>query len=100
MPFQRATEHKPNLKGVLELGIHIWLKKADAGKLNPHAVEGCFVGYDEEVKGYHVFWSKKWLVTVEHNVYVNKEAILEPGDVMFEGEDLVDSNPNISTSLN
>ena len=51
-PLEKATGHKPNLWSVLEWGIPIWVKKPDAGKLDPHAAEGRFVGYDKEAKGY------------------------------------------------
>ena len=98
MPFEKATRRKPNLKGVLEWGVLIWVKRVDAGKLDPHAVEGCFVRYDEKAKGYHVYWNMKRSVTVECDVYVDKDAILEPGDAVFEGEDPVGSNPNTPVS--
>jgi len=96
-PLEKATGFKPNLKRVLEWGIPIWVKKADAGKLDPCAIEGRFIGYDEEAKGYCVYWAAKWSVSVERYVYIDKDAILEPGDVVFEGEDLPDPNPNNPT---
>ena len=54
-PLKKAGLPKPNLKEILEWGIKIWVKKLTAGKLDPHAIEGHFVGYDEEAKGYHVY---------------------------------------------
>ena len=56
------------------------------------------MGYDDESKGYCVYWPGKNRVSVERNVYVDKKAILEPGVVRFEGEwepdeRAVESNP-------
>jgi len=95
--LEKATGFKSNLKGVLEWGILIWVKKANARKLDPRAIEGRFIEYDEEAKGYHVYWAAKWSVSVEQDVYIDKNAVLEPGDVVFEGEDLPDPNPNNPT---
>ena len=83
---------------VLEWRVPIWVKRVDAGKLDPHAAEGQFVGYNEEAKGYRIYWAKKRSISVERNVYVDKDAVMEPGDAMFEGEDLPGSNPHIPTS--
>jgi len=87
-PLEKAAGCKPDLRGVLEWGIPIWVKRADAGKLDSRAAEGRFVGYNEEVKGYHVYW------TAQHSVSIDKNAVLEPGDIVFEEEDLLTSNPS------
>ena len=60
------------------------MKKADAGKLDPRTVEGHFVGYDEEAKGYQIFWAARRSVSIKRDIYVDKDAVLEPRDVMFE----------------
>ena len=44
------------------------------------------MGYDDESKGYHVYWPGKNRVSVERNVYIDKKAILKPGVVRFEEE--------------
>jgi hypothetical protein len=64
----------------------VWVQKLTAGKLDPHATEGNFVGYDEEAKGHRIYWPKKRTVTVERDVYIDKNAIANPADVVFEGE--------------
>ena len=81
-------------------GIPIWVKRADAGKLDPCAVKGCFVGYNEEAKGYWVYWAAKRSVSIECNIYVNKDAVLEPGDVVFEGGEPSTSFPTPSEVSN
>ena len=51
-PLEKATGCKLNLNHVLVFGAVVWVKVKDAGKLESQAVEGHFVGYDEESKGY------------------------------------------------
>ncbi len=85
-PIERATGHKPNLKKVLAFGAIVWVKIKDAGKLDSQAVEGYFVGYDEESKGYRLYFPRRRQIAVERDVYFDKEAIIEVGDVVFEGE--------------
>jgi len=46
--IERTTGHKPNLKKVLVFGAIVWVKVKDARKLDSQAVEGHFMGYDEE----------------------------------------------------
>ena len=46
---------KPNLRGILEWGVLVWVKDLQARKFNLRAKEGCFVGYDEESKACHVY---------------------------------------------
>jgi len=43
---------------VLIFGAIVWMKVKDAGKLNSQAVEGYFVGYDKESKGYRLYFPK------------------------------------------
>ena len=95
-PIEKATSHKPDLAGVLEWGILIWVKDLHAGKLNPRAKEGCFVGYDDKLKEYRVYWPGKNKVSVERNVYTNKKAILNPGNIVVEGEWEQVEKPGIS----
>ena len=85
-PIKKAMGRKPDLKGLLEWGVPVWVKDLHAGKLDPQAKEGRFIGYDDESKGYCVYWPGKNKVSIECNIYVNKVAIITPGDVAFKGE--------------
>jgi hypothetical protein len=85
-PLEKAGLPKPILKGVLEWGVTVWVKRLTARKLDPHTTEGHFIGYNEEAKGHHIYWLKKRTVTIEHDMYVDKDAVTSPGDVVFEGE--------------
>jgi hypothetical protein len=96
-PIEKATGKKPNLNGVLEWGARVWVKDLQAGKLDPRAKEGRFVGYDDESKGYRIYWPSKNKVSVERNVYADKNAVLSPGVVTFEGEwEAVENQPEVS----
>ena len=48
----------------------------DTGKLDSQAVEGHLVGYDEESKGYRLYFPKCRSVVVERDVYFNKDAVV------------------------
>jgi hypothetical protein len=52
------------------------------------------VGYNTESKGYRIYWPSKNIVSVERDVYFNKDEILAPGIVQIEGETDIDTPPN------
>jgi hypothetical protein len=58
-PLERATGCKPNLQNILGFGTIVWVKVKNVGKLDPQAIEALFIRYDEESKGYHVYFAKK-----------------------------------------
>jgi len=89
---------------VLAFGAVVWVKVKDAGKLDPQAIDGYFVGYDEESKGYRLYFPRRRQIAVERDVYFDKEAVIEVGDVVFEGEttqepvNLDFSNPTVANT--
>jgi hypothetical protein len=84
----------------LEWGVPVWVKDLRAGKFDPRAKEGRFVGYDEESKACRVYWPGKNRVTVERDVYADKNAVLVPGNVVFEGEWESNEKPPTSNPTN
>lgn len=84
-PLEMATGEKPDLSELHEWGSVIWVKILNAGKLEPHAEEVRFVGFDEESKGYRVYWKGKNRISVERDIYFDKNEALLP-DVQIEGE--------------
>ena len=91
-PYEIATHEKPNLAGLIEWGSKVWVKRLDVQKLEPRAFEAVFVGYDDESKGYRVYWQAKRHVSIERDVYFNKNEALLPDTAQIEGE--TDSRAN------
>jgi len=58
----------------------------NAGKLKARADEGQFVGFDEESKGYCIYWPSKKRVSIEWDMYFDKDQALQPEEVQIKGE--------------
>ena len=84
-PHEFGTKQKPDLSNLREWGSVCWVKILNAGKLEPHAQQVRFVGFDDEYKGYRVYWEGKNRVSIERDVYFNKNDALMP-DIQIEGE--------------
>ena len=98
-PYEIGTGIKPDLTGLLEWGSKVWVKKLNARKLQPQALEAIFVGIDDESKGYRIYWSSHRKVSIERDVYVDKSEVLAPETVQIEGENADEcklANPNSS----
>jgi hypothetical protein len=91
-PYEMVKGVKPYLGGLQEFGAAAYVKDLKAGKLDPRAVKGRFVGYDSESKGFRIYWPEKRTVSIERNVVFNPEDLLTDetvvvsGDVLAEGE--------------
>lgn len=86
-PYEFVHGSKPNLGGIQAFGATVWVKDLEANKLESHAKVGRFVGYDEESKGYRIYYPEKRWVGIERNVRFNPDEILiSDGDVGSEGE--------------
>jgi hypothetical protein len=64
--------------------------------LDPRAEEARFVGSDEESKGFRIYWPKKYKVSIERDVYFDKNRALEPDEVSIEGVEDVFTNSDTS----
>ncbi len=58
-PHEFGTKQKPDLSNLREWGSVCWVKILNAGKLEPHAQQVRFVGFDDESKGYRVVLGRK-----------------------------------------
>ena len=93
-PYEIVHGTKPHLAGIQEFGAAAYIKSLDAGKLDPRAQKGRFVGYDLDSKGYRIYWPTKRTITVERDVTFNHEdfrlqsdeSVVIFGDVLDEGE--------------
>jgi hypothetical protein len=81
-PFEMGTGRKMDLANLAEWGSRVWVKRTKSKKLTDPAVEGCFVGYEEETKdGMRIYWPEKRRVTVERDVSFNKDEKVQPEKV-------------------
>jgi len=51
-PHEIGMGEKLDLLQLCEWGATVWIKRLDAGKLEPRAEQAHFVGYDDESKGF------------------------------------------------
>jgi hypothetical protein len=84
-PHEQATNKKPNLVNLPEWGQVVWVKTNPQSKLDTRAEELHWVGFNENTKdGHWIYWLKKSIVTVEHNVKFAFDA--KTVNVLVEGE--------------
>ena len=91
-PHKVATGDKPDLSQLCEWGTTVWIKQLDAGKLDLRAEEACFVGYNDESKGFRIYWPKKHKISIERDMYFDKNHTLKPDEVSIEGVEDVFTN--------
>jgi hypothetical protein len=99
-PHEIATGKKPDLSAVCPWGCKAWVKWLDVGKLEPRAQECHFVGIDNELKGYRIYWPGKNRVSIKRDVYFNESLALEPEEAPVEGENKRFTNKNHPQSFN
>jgi hypothetical protein len=83
-PYEAAFGKKPDLWHVREWGENIWVHVEGGNKLGGWVREGCWLGVDEQSKGFRVYWMNKRTVSTERNVYHDKTCALVD---RLEGED-------------
>ena len=62
----------------------MWVHTKDNSKLDARAIEGHWMGYDEQSKGSRIYWPNKRSVTVERSVTFTKPFVVVDE---FGGED-------------
>jgi len=88
-PCEMVNGKKPYLGGIQEFGVAAYVKDLRAGKLDPCAQKGRFVGYDGESKGYRIYWPEKWSISIERNVVFNPDDLLTRGDSVVVQDDVL-----------
>lgn len=73
-PYEARHGKKPHLAGIQEFGAAAYVKDLKAGKFEPRAQVGRFVGYDSESKGYRIYWR------------TSDESVTLSGGALSEGE--------------
>ncbi|PIL25727.1 hypothetical protein GSI_11477 [Ganoderma sinense ZZ0214-1] len=86
-PYEVRYGEKPDLRGLKPFSAKVWVHLEHASKMQPKAVEGCFVRYAENEKGYLVYWPGRNKVSTERNVrfVVEPEPLVAAEDVQLEG---------------
>lgn len=77
MPFEALYGHAPDLLGLRLWGCTALVHNTNGSKLDVHAHEGHWLGFDVNVWAHHVFWPGPGNVTVEWNIYFGTSALPE-----------------------
>ena len=88
-PYEMVNGKKPYLGGIQEFGVAAYVKDLRAGKLDPHAQKGRFVGYDSESKGFRIYWPEKRTISIERNVVFNPNDLLTENDSVIVQDDVL-----------
>ena len=68
-PWQAVYGMPLNLTGLKHFGKTTWVHDTSSSKLDVHAWEGRWIGFDTESRGHCVYWPAKGTVSVEWNIY-------------------------------
>jgi len=83
-PYEARYHSKLDLSKLVPFGTKAWVKIINAGKLEPRAKMGYFVGFDNESTGYRIFLPDKHVVAIEREVVFDTSWKSE--EVTFEYE--------------
>ena len=87
-PFEVYYGNKPNLRGLPEFGCKVWVHATEGSKLDGRAVEGKWVGYDEDSSGHRIYSPGKRTVSIQRSIKFDPGDmdIYLPHTVPLEGE--------------
>ena len=87
-PFEVYEGTKPNLSGLPEFGCKVWVHRPERSKLDGRAVEGRWVGYDENSSGHRIYSPEKRSVSIQRSVKFSPDEanIYLPRTDTLEGE--------------
>lgn len=74
-----AEHRKPNLSDLHGWGCTAYVLVNNFGRPESIVREGRWIGFDDESKGYHIYWPKTSTVTIECNIRFNRNETLVPG---------------------
>src|SRR5260221_3532697 len=76
-PFEALLGRLLDLSGLRVWGCHVWVHDLDVSKLDVHAREALWLGFDVDMRAHRVFWPGPGDVTVERNVYFGTSTQFE-----------------------
>ena len=87
-PFKVFYGVKPNLRGLPEFRCRVFVHSPGGSKLDVQAVEGKWVGFDEESSGHRVYHPQKQNISIERSVKFDptETEIYLPHNAPLEGE--------------
>ena len=68
-PWQAVYGTPPNIMGLKCFSETVWVHNMSGSKLDTHAWEGHWIGFNMESHGHCVYWPAKGTVSVEWNIY-------------------------------
>src|SRR5258707_6825230 len=100
MPFEALYGQPLDLSAIHIWGSPVLVHNANGSKLDVHAREACWLGFDINTRAHRVFWPSPGNMTVKQNVYFGTLALLEgEGRTMqVAGSEQADAPPSPSTS--
>jgi len=84
--YEMATGEKPNLEGLQRWGSVVWVRKLYTKSWDDRVAKERFMGFYEKYKGIRVYWPLKKIVTVEQDIYWDKESATREETIQIEGE--------------
>ena len=101
-PLELFFNEKPSLQTLRPFGckVFIYQPKDTRGKLDPAAHPGIFVGYEQGVKGYKVYDTKRRRIYMSRDLlfYENEKLIL-PDDIIIPDDGYMPAVPWVEFSL-
>ena len=89
-PFEALYRTPPDLSEVRRWGCKVWVHDDTGSKLDVHAHEARWLGFDVDSRSHRVYWPKTDLVTAEWNVYFGTSAQLKGEEIWVP---IMDSEP-------
>ncbi|THH01090.1 hypothetical protein EW026_g1530 [Hermanssonia centrifuga] len=67
-PHEAFLGGKPDISNLHPWGCKVFIHNTNRSKLDPQALEGRWVGFDEQSKAHRIYWPSRRSVTVERSV--------------------------------
>jgi hypothetical protein len=86
MPYKMLYGKKPNLAGLREWGMKVWVHDASGTKLDGRSRIRQWIGFEEASNAHRIYWLDNRSVTVEQSIKFNNNNLLIPHALPPKGE--------------
>jgi hypothetical protein len=83
-PFEALYGTTPDLSEVQPWGCKVWVHNDNGSKLDVHAREGQWLGFNVNTQAHRVFWPNSGTISIERNVYFALAGPLEGEESPFQ----------------